>query len=116
MENDNKFETKNNYKFFFNVRCIDLVKNSSYANLAHDLEIQKALVYLKAKNFNMAIETLKDFERRDVKVASSAATNLSFLYFLENDLKNSNKYADLSLAADKYNPAGNILFINKTIF
>lgn len=55
---------------------------SPYINLAHDLEIQKAIVYLKAKNFTMAIETLKDFEKRDVKVASSAATNLSFLYFL----------------------------------
>ncbi len=48
------------------------------------MEIQKAIVYLKAKNFSMAIETLKDFEKRDVKVASSAATNLSFLYFLVN--------------------------------
>jgi hypothetical protein len=27
-------------------------------------------------------KTLKEFERRDAKVASSAATNLSFLYFL----------------------------------
>ena len=75
----------------------------------------------------MAIETLKDFEKRDVKVASSAATNLSFLYFLvgfvfdnlknwkyifkfkiskENDLLNAHKYSDLSLKADKYNPAG----------
>jgi hypothetical protein len=54
----------------------------------------------------MAIETLKDFEKRDVKVASSAATNLSFLYFLENDLQNAHKYSDLSLKADKYNPAG----------
>lgn len=58
------------------------MKISPYVDLAHDLEIQKAIVYLKAKNFNMAIETLKDFEKRDVKVASSAATNLSFLYFL----------------------------------
>lgn len=79
---------------------------SPYVNLAHDLEIQKAIVYLKAKNFTMAIETLKDFEKRDVKVASSAATNLSFLYFLESDLQNAHKYSDLSLKSDKYNPAG----------
>ncbi len=88
------------------LRCIDQVKISPYIDLAHDLEIQKAIVYLKAKNFNMAIETLKDFEKRDVKVASSAATNLSFLYYLENDLQNAHKYSDLSLKADKYNPAG----------
>ena len=29
-----------------------------------------------------AIETLKSFEKKDSKVASTAATNLSFLYFL----------------------------------
>ena len=76
---------------------------SPYIELSHDLEIQKAIVYLKAKNFTMvnriiifnrkiylsfyliifkAVETLKEFEKRDAKVASSAATNLSFLYFL----------------------------------
>lgn len=91
---------------------------SPYADLAHDLEIQKAIVYLKAKNFNKAIETLKDFEKRDIKVASSAATNLSFLYILENDLQNAHKYADLSLKADKYNPAaltnkGNCFFADR---
>ncbi|CAF0918215.1 unnamed protein product [Brachionus calyciflorus] len=98
--------------------CIEQVKLSEYKDLAHDLDIQKAIVYLKAKNFNMAIETLKDFEKRDVKVASSAATNLSFLYFLENDFQNAHKYADLSLKADKYNPAaltnkGNCFFAEK---
>lgn len=85
------------------------MKISPYIDLAHDLEIQKAIVYLKAKNFSMAIETLKDFEKRDVKVASSAATNLSFLYYLENDLQNAHKYSDLSLKADKYNPAGSFI-------
>lgn len=85
--------------------CIEQVKASPYLELSHDLDIQKAIVYLKAKNFSMAVETLKEFERRDTKVASSAATNLSFLYFLENDFTNAHKYADLSLSSDKYNPA-----------
>lgn len=61
----------------------------------------------------MAIETLKDFEKRDVKVASTAATNLAFLYFLENDMENAHKYGDLSLKADKYNPAGMKIWANK---
>jgi intraflagellar transport protein 88 len=96
--------------------CIEQVKISPYIGLAHDLEIQKAIVYLKAKNFNMAIDTLKDFEKRDVKVASSAATNLSFLYYLENDLINAHKYSDLSLRSDKYNPAGKTFIISKFCF
>jgi hypothetical protein len=32
-----------------------------------------------------AIETLKSFEKKDSKVASTAATNLSFLYFLVSE-------------------------------
>ena len=62
--------------------CIENVKLSAYANLAAELEITKALSYLKVKDFSKAIETLKTFERKDAKIASAAATNLSFLYFL----------------------------------
>jgi intraflagellar transport protein 88 len=55
---------------------------SPYVDLAHDLEIDKAIMYLKQKDFNQAIEALKSFEKKDTKVASAAATNLSFLYLL----------------------------------
>ena len=39
-------------------------------------------MYLRQKNFKDAVETLKMFEKKETKVASTAATNLSFLYFL----------------------------------
>ncbi|KAF6772474.1 hypothetical protein AHF37_08911, partial [Paragonimus kellicotti] len=52
-----------------------------------------------------AIETLKSFERKDTRVASTAATNLSFLYFLEGDLVQADRYAEQALTADRYNPA-----------
>lgn len=63
-------------------RCVDAIKNSQYADLANDLEINKAVMYLRQKNFKDAVETLKMFEKKETKVASTAATNLSFLYFL----------------------------------
>eukprot|EP00727_Mastigamoeba_balamuthi_P005601 m51a1_g1660 putative intraflagellar transport protein 88 homolog (724) ;mRNA; f:371243-373940 len=50
-----------------------------------------------------AIETLKGFEKKDHNMASPASTNLSFLYFLENELQNAEKYADLALNSDRYN-------------
>ncbi|VDP96158.1 unnamed protein product [Trichobilharzia regenti] len=53
-----------------------------------------------------AIDTLKSFERKDARIACTAATNLSFLYFLEGDLQQADRYADQALAADRYNPAG----------
>jgi intraflagellar transport protein 88 len=39
--------------------CIEQVKNSPYIELSHDLEIQKAIVYLKAKNFTMVCIRIK---------------------------------------------------------
>ena len=62
--------------------CIENVKTSAYSILASELEIIKALAFLKAKDFAKAAEILKTFERKDAKIASAAATNLSFLYFL----------------------------------
>lgn len=69
----------------FTARCVDAIKNSQYADLANDLEINKAVMYLRQKNFKDAVETLKMFEKKETKVASTAATNLSFLYFLVGD-------------------------------
>ncbi|XP_015498103.1 intraflagellar transport protein 88 homolog isoform X2 [Parus major] len=62
--------------------CVDVVKASHYVELANDLEINKATTYLRQQNFNQALETLKMFEKKDSRVKSAAATNLSFLYYL----------------------------------
>ena len=42
----------------------------------------KALTYLRQRDFARAVETLKGFEKKDSKMAATASTNLSFLYFL----------------------------------
>ncbi|CAF0943555.1 unnamed protein product [Rotaria sordida] len=85
--------------------CIEQVRNSSYLELVNGLEIQKAIAYLHEDNFPKAIATLKQFEKAEAKLASAAATNLSLLHFLEKDLNNAHKYADLALKSDKFNPA-----------
>uniref|UniRef100_A0A5K3F1X5 TPR_REGION domain-containing protein n=1 Tax=Mesocestoides corti TaxID=53468 RepID=A0A5K3F1X5_MESCO len=104
--------------------CIEQTKTSTYRELPHDLEIDKALMYLKQRDFQKegekslhfkAIETLKSFENKDARTACTAAINLSFLYFLEGDLIQADRYADQALTADRYSPAalvnkGNILF------
>ncbi|KAM8854965.1 intraflagellar transport protein 88 homolog isoform 1-T1 [Spinachia spinachia] len=98
--------------------CVDMVKSSQYVELANDLEINKAITYLRQKDFNQAVETLKTFEKKDSRVKSAAATNLSFLYFLEKDYEQADRYADLAMTADRYNPAalinkGNTVFIKQ---
>ncbi|XP_015284972.1 PREDICTED: intraflagellar transport protein 88 homolog [Gekko japonicus] len=97
--------------------CVEVVKASQYVELANDLEINKAITYLRQKDFNQAVETLKMFEKKDSRVKSAAATNLSFLYFLENEFKQANSYADLAVNVDRYNPSaltnkGNTIFAN----
>ncbi|XP_029315285.1 intraflagellar transport protein 88 homolog [Cottoperca gobio] len=100
--------------------CVDMVKSSQYVELANDLEINKAITYLRQKDFNQveAVETLKTFEKKDSRVKSAAATNLSFLYFLEKDYDQADRYADLAMTADRYNPAalinkGNTVFVKR---
>lgn len=39
------------------------------------------------------MESLKLFEKKDSKIVSTAATNLSFLYFLEGETEQADKYA-----------------------
>jgi len=34
---------------------------------------------------------------------AKAASNISFLYFLENDIKNSEKYSEIAIDYDRYN-------------
>uniref|UniRef100_A0A452FFY1 Intraflagellar transport protein 88 homolog n=1 Tax=Capra hircus TaxID=9925 RepID=A0A452FFY1_CAPHI len=95
--------------------CVEVVKASQYVELANDLEINKAITYLRQKDFNQAVETLKMFEKKDSRVKSAAATNLSFLYYLENEFAQASSYADLAVNSDRYNPSaltnkGNTVF------
>lgn len=82
---------------------IDTLSNSPHAEIASDLEISRSVFFLKAKQFDKAIETLKAFEKKDPKLLGTAATNLSFLYYLDGDLKSAEKYADLAVQSDRYN-------------
>lgn len=86
--------------------CVDTVKSSSFSELSQEMEINKAVLFLKQRDLSSAVETLKAFERKkDAKVAGVAATNLAFLYLLEKDWAQADEYADAALAADHFNPA-----------
>ena len=89
--------------------CVDTIKMSAHSQLANDLEINKAVMFLRQKNFTDAVETLKTFEKQENKVASTAATNLSFLYFLQGETDQAEKYAELAMKSDSYNPSA---FVN----
>ncbi|XP_050301604.1 intraflagellar transport protein 88 homolog [Anthonomus grandis grandis] len=73
--------------------CVASIKNSEYAQLASDLEINKAVMFLKQNQLNDAIETLKAFEK-DSDIVLNAATNLSFIYYLQGDYETALKYSE----------------------
>ncbi|XP_026972531.1 intraflagellar transport protein 88 homolog isoform X4 [Sagmatias obliquidens] len=68
--------------------CVEVVKASQYVELANDLEINKAIMYLRQKDFNQ-----------------------------ENEFSQASSYADLAVNSDRYNPSaltnkGNTVFAN----
>ncbi|KAM9604241.1 intraflagellar transport protein 88 homolog isoform 3-T3 [Trichechus inunguis] len=68
--------------------CVEVVKASQYVELANDLEINKAITYLRQKDFNQ-----------------------------ENEFAQASSYADSAVNSDRYNPSaltnkGNTVFAN----
>eukprot|EP01006_Ploeotia_vitrea_P009677 TRINITY_DN23666_c0_g1_i1.p1 TRINITY_DN23666_c0_g1~~TRINITY_DN23666_c0_g1_i1.p1 ORF type:complete len:851 (+),score=132.77 TRINITY_DN23666_c0_g1_i1:98-2650(+) len=78
------------------------LKDSS-SRLAAEMEMCKALNFMKHKKYTKAIDALKAFERKDRQLKAKAATNLGYLFFLEGDTENGEKYSNLAVEADKYN-------------
>ncbi|XP_024515999.1 intraflagellar transport protein 88 homolog [Selaginella moellendorffii] len=82
---------------------IELLQDQQYVTLAHEMEMDKALQHLHQRDFQQAIALLKEFERKERDLQARAATNLSFLYFLEGDLANAEKHAELAVLNNRFN-------------
>lgn len=63
-------------------RCIEQVKNSQYIDLAHDLEIDKAIMFLKQKDFNQVTVVCLELKTKTVDIPYS----LSVSYFLRQNI------------------------------
>ena len=85
-----------------------------YPVSAMQLLLAKGISYLHGNNLQAAIEVFRSFHHQHQSTATSststsstlidhAATNLSFLYFLECDSAMSEQYAELALRHDRYN-------------
>lgn len=82
---------------------VEEIRSAGFLHLANELEMHRAVRHLKKRELKEAIETLKRFERKDSRTASTAATNLSFLYFVQKDLVQAEKHADEAINADHLN-------------
>lgn len=89
--------------------CVEMIKSSNFAVLANELELNKAIMYLKQHDVHQAIETLKYYEKKEPAIAANAVVSLTFIYIKMKDMTNALKYAEISRDIDSYNPAG---FVN----
>mgnify|MGYP001323275882 CR=1 FL=1 len=97
---------------------LEALRASPFSEAESEIEITKALSYLKKKDLEKAIESLKQFEKKDKTMMARAATNISSLYFMENDMKNAEKYAEVAIENDRFNAKalvnrGNCLYMRK---
>jgi len=97
---------------------IEALKAANLPEVESEMEIAKSIHYIKNKEIERAIESFKAFEKKDKIMMAMASNNISFLYFLENDFKAAEQFADLAIQHDRYNSKalvnkGNCLFINE---
>ncbi|KAI3387892.1 hypothetical protein SNEBB_001408 [Seison nebaliae] len=90
-----------NYATGFNW-CMQQIKNSEFVDVANELLIQKASVYLRAGVTEKAIEIYKSFETKSARTRAIAAINLSFLYLTNGDTKTALQYIETALTDNKY--------------
>ena len=97
---------------------IEALKAANLPEVESEMEIAKSIHYIKNKEIERAIESFKAFEKKDKIMMAMASNNISFLYFLENDFKAAESFADLAIQHDRYNSKalvnkGNCLFIGE---
>uniref|UniRef100_A0A8C3RSK5 Intraflagellar transport protein 88 homolog n=1 Tax=Chelydra serpentina TaxID=8475 RepID=A0A8C3RSK5_CHESE len=94
--------------------CVEVVKASHYVELANDLEINKAITYLRQKDFYQVLYFKKNIFMNIV--LAEASEGMSTMW-LGNEFAQATNYADLAVISDRYNPSaltnkGNTVFAN----
>jgi len=75
----------------------EALKAASLPEVESEMEIGKAIHFIKNKEIDTAIESFKAFEKKDKIMMAMASNNISFLYFLENDFKAAESFSDLAI-------------------
>ena len=99
---------------------IELLRAHECSAIANEVELCKAEEFLARKNFDGAITLFKGFERKDNALKARAATNLSFLYFLEREYATADRYASKAMQHARYSAKalvnkGNCFFVNNEL-
>lgn len=97
---------------------IDAIKKNGVKDILNEIEMAKAMHFLKKRDIEKTIAIMKSFENKNKKLISRVSNNISFLYFVEGDVINAEKYANLALENERYNHKalvnkGNIHFLKE---
>ena len=82
---------------------LEALKVAELPTIESEIELSKAVYFIKRKEFEKAIELFKGFEKKDKVKMAIAANNISFLYYLERDYESAEKYAQVATQHDRYN-------------
>ena len=97
---------------------IESVKKYNMEEILNEIEMAKAMYFLKKREVEKTITILKSFENKNKNLISRVANNISFLYFVEGDYPKAETYANIAIENERYNHKalvnkGNIHFIKE---
>ena len=64
---------------------IESLKKSNMTDIQNEVEMAKAMYYLKKRDISQTISIMKNFENKNKNLISRVANNITFLYFFEGD-------------------------------
>ena len=80
---------------------VEALRRGNHDEVSSQVELERALAFLREKQFDAAVEVLKAFEKKDERVKALAASNLSFIYFLEGELELAEEYAEMAIRQNR---------------
>lgn len=94
---------------------IDALKKNGVKEIVSEMEMAKAMYFLKQRDVEKTIKIMKSFENKDKKLISRVSNNVSFIYFIEGDMQQAENYVNIALENERYNHKalvnkGNIFF------
>jgi intraflagellar transport protein 88 len=83
--------------------AVEQLKQSKYPEAAGEFEIVYSLAFLNHRDATKAIDMMRQIRKKDNSLITLAATRLLFVYFLEQNYADADKYTVIVLEHDKYN-------------
>lgn len=112
----NFLDKKEPMKAFENI--IDCLKKNGVKEIVSEMEMAKAMYFLKKREVEKTIKIMKSFENKDKKLISKVSNNVSFIYFVEGNMTQAENYVNIALENESYNHKalvnkGNIYFFKE---